>query len=290
MIYINSKMLVIKSVSELLTYVETGKQKGLQSGLVPTMGALHQGHLSLVKRSCQDNDITIVSLFVNPTQFNNPEDLASYPRQEEEDIKLLAKEGVDVVFSPAESEIYPDDSHLHQEFNLGKVAEVMEGIHRPGHFQGVAQIVYRLFQICRPTRAYFGMKDFQQIAVIRQLIQNHGVDVEIVPCPIVREESGLALSSRNQLLSEDARREAANIHKVLAKSVELAKELSVEETRNMVITTLNKMPEFKVEYYEIVDGETLIPIEEWNEAAYIMGCITVYVGQVRLIDNIQYKP
>lgn len=274
----------------MLTYVEQNKQKGLKSGLVPTMGALHEGHLSLVKRSRKDNDITIVSVFVNPTQFNDPKDLESYPRQEEKDFEQLAREGVDVAFAPTVEEIYPDKPDNTEVFKLGEVAEVMEGKYRPGHFQGVAQIVYRLFQLCRPTRAYFGMKDFQQIAVIRQLVKNHGVDVEIVACPIVREDSGLALSSRNQLLSATEREEAAKIHSTLKESLEFAKSHSVEETRNFVTASLNDKSGFKVEYYEIVDGERLLPVEEWSEAKYIMGCITVYVGKVRLIDNIQYKP
>lgn len=274
----------------MLTYVEQNKQKGLKTGLVPTMGALHEGHLSLVKRSRKDNDITIVSVFVNPTQFNDPRDLESYPRQEGKDFEQLAREGVDVAFAPTVEEIYPEKPVTTEVFKLGEVAEVMEGKFRPGHFQGVAQIVYRLFQLCRPTRAYFGMKDFQQIAVIRQLIKNHGVDVEIVACPIVREDSGLALSSRNQLLSPAEREEAAKIHSTLKESLEFAKRHSVEETRDFVTGCLNNKSGFKVEYYEIVDGESLLPVEEWTEAEYIMGCITVYVGKVRLIDNIQYKP
>lgn len=282
-------MQIIETVSELLTYVENGKRKGLKTGLVPTMGALHEGHLSLVRKSVKENDATIVSLFVNPTQFNNPEDLATYPRQEEEDFKLLARENADVVFAPKVSEIYPDDSYKNKEYRLGNVAEVMEGKFRPGHFQGVAMIVNRLFQLCRPTRAYFGMKDFQQIAVIREMIKSEGIDVEIVPCPIVREESGLALSSRNQLLTEHQKKEAASIHKVLKQSLEFAKSLSVEETRHRVITEIEKSPELKVEYFEIVDGKTLIPIEEWEESQFIVGCVTVYAGKVRLIDNIQYK-
>lgn len=273
----------------MLSYVEKGKEKGLKTGLVPTMGALHEGHLSLVRESVKNNDATIVSIFVNPTQFNNPEDLASYPRQQSEDFKLLAKEGVDVVFAPTEKEIYPEDFDKTKVFRLGKVAEVMEGIHRPGHFQGVALVVNRLFQLCRPTRAYFGMKDFQQIAVIREMIKSEGLDVEIVPCPIVREESGLALSSRNQLLTPSQRKEAAAIHSVLKESLDFGKKHTVEATRGWVTRQLDEKEGFKVEYFEIVDGKTLIPVENWEEADYIVGCITVYVGKVRLIDNIEYK-
>lgn len=282
-------MQIIEKVSELLTYVENGKRKGWKTGLVPTMGALHKGHLSLVKRSKQDNDVTIVSLFVNPVQFNNPVDLDTYPRNPEEDFKLLAQEGVDVVFAPSEEEIYPENFDKTRFFNLGKTAEVMEGKFRPGHFQGVALVVNRLFQLCRPTHAYFGMKDFQQIAVIRELVRNEGLDVEIIACPIIREDSGLAFSSRNQLLDEPLRKEASSIYETLKTSVEYSASHSVEETIKFVIDTLNSKKDFKVEYFEIVDGETLLPVEEWNEAKYIVGCITVFVGNVRLIDNIEYK-
>ena len=282
-------MQIIEKVSELLTYVENGKNKGLKTGLVPTMGALHKGHLSLVKRSRQDNDVTIVSLFVNPTQFNNPEDLATYPRQQEEDFKLLAQEGVDIVFAPTEDEIYPEGFNKNKTFNLGKTSEVMEGKYRPGHFQGVALVVNRLFQLCRPTHAYFGMKDFQQIAVIKEMVKNEGLDVEIIACPVVREETGLAFSSRNQLLNDTERKEAAVIYQVLNASKDYLKNHSVEETIKYVTDTLNSKDGFKVEYFEIVDGETLLPVEELAEAKYVVGCITVYVGDVRLIDNIEYK-
>lgn len=282
-------MQIIETVGELVSYVEKGKQQGIKTGLVPTMGALHSGHLSLVKKSREDNDCTIVSIFVNPVQFNSPTDLATYPRQPEEDFKLLAREGVDVVFAPTVEEIYPSDFDKERAFDLGRVAEVMEGQYRPGHFQGVALVVNRLFQLCRPTRAYFGMKDFQQIAVIQQMVKSEGLDVEIVPCPIVREETGLALSSRNQLLSDSERAEAANIHRTLKESLELSETQSVEEVKSWVEKTLNNKDGFRVEYFEIVDGETLIPVEEWDEAKYIVGCITVYVGSVRLIDNIEYR-
>lgn len=282
-------MQIIETVSELLTYVERAKEKGLKTGLVPTMGALHQGHLSLVKKSVEDNDATIVSLFVNPVQFNNPDDLASYPRQPEEDFKLLAQNGVDIVFAPTVDEIYPEGFDRKRQFELGKVAEVMEGKYRPGHFQGVALVVNRLFQLCRPTRAYFGKKDFQQIAVIREMVRTEGLDVEIVPCPIVREDNGLALSSRNMLLSKEEREKASIIHQTLAESVEKIQDASVEDVKKMVQDRLNDLPGFKMEYFEIVDAETLLPVESWDEAKEVVGCITVYVGKIRLIDNIEYK-
>lgn len=282
-------MRIIETVSELLTFVEKGKQTGLKTGLVPTMGALHAGHLSLVKRSLEDNDVTIVSIFVNPVQFNNPSDLANYPRQPEEDFKLLAEEGVDIVFAPSVDEIYPPEFDKTKSFDLGKVAEVMEGKYRPGHFQGVALVVSRLFQLCRPTRAYFGMKDFQQIAVIREMIKGEGLDVEIVACPIVREDSGLALSSRNQLLSAEERKQASLINQTLKKSLDYSRTHSVTETKAWVCEHLNSVENFKVEYFDIVDGQPLISVTEWSEATYIVGCITVYVGDIRLIDNIEYR-
>lgn len=282
-------MLIIKTVNELLSFVENCKESGKKIGLVPTMGALHAGHLSLVKRSREDNDVTIVSVFVNPTQFNNSEDLATYPRDEEKDFKLLAREGVDIAFAPAVSQIYPSGAKQERIYELGEAADVMEGAHRPGHFQGVAQIVDRLFRLCRPDFAYFGMKDFQQTIVLKNMIKSEGLDVKIVVCPIIREEDGLAMSSRNLLLTPENRVKAPQIHKILKESVDYSKTHSIGETHKYVVSALNSMDQFKVEYFSIVDGETLLPVEEWNEAKYIMGCITVYVGKIRLIDNIEYR-
>lgn len=282
-------MIIIETIQELVSYVEKCKREGLKIGLVPTMGALHPGHLSLVKRSVEDNDITMVSIFVNPTQFNNPDDLRLYPRTLREDCRELAKERVDVVFAPSEKEMYPDGARQEKVYDLGGVAEVMEGKYRPGHFQGVAQIVDRLFQLARPDKAYFGLKDFQQTIVIKNMIKTEGLDVEIVVCPIIREANGLALSSRNVLLSEDERENAAIIHKTLRESCEYAKSHTVEETRKFVVDTINGMENFRVEYFEIVDGETLLPVETWTEAGFVVGCITVFVGSVRLIDNMFYK-
>lgn len=282
-------MLIIKTVNELLSFVGNCKESGKKIGLVPTMGALHAGHLSLVKRSREDNDVTIVSVFVNPTQFNNSEDLATYPRDEERDFKLLAREGVDLAFAPAVSQIYPSGAKQEKIYELGEAADVMEGVHRPGHFQGVAQIVDRLFRLCRPDFAYFGMKDFQQTIVLKNMIKSEGLDVKIVVCPIIREEDGLAMSSRNLLLTPENRVKAPQIHKILKESVDYSKKHSIGETHKYVVSALNSMDQFKVEYFSIVDGETLLPVEEWNEAKYIMGCITVYAGKIRLIDNIEYR-
>lgn len=282
-------MQIIRSVSELESFVAHALGNGKSIGLVPTMGALHDGHLSLVKRAIEENDVVIVSVFVNPTQFNNPVDLATYPRNEEEDFRLLAKEGATAVFAPSVEEMYPDGTKSDHVFELGTAAEVMEGKFRPGHFQGVAQVVCRLFRLCRPTRAYFGEKDFQQIAVIRNMVASEHIPVEIVPVPIKRADDGLALSSRNALLTEEQRKVAPEIHAALAYSVEYSKDHSVQATHDAVVERIDAVPYMNVEYFEIVDGRTLLPVEEWEESPDIVGCITVYCGKVRLIDNIRYK-
>ncbi len=282
-------MQIIRSVSDLEAFVGKTLGNGKTIGLVPTMGALHEGHLSLVKRAVAENDVALVSVFVNPTQFNNPVDLATYPRNEEEDFRLLAGAGAAAVFAPSVEEMYPSGTERDHEFELGTAAEVMEGKFRPGHFQGVAQVVSRLFRLCRPTRAYFGEKDFQQIAVIRNMIESEHINVEIVPVPIKRADDGLALSSRNALLTEEQRKVAPEIHAALAYSVEYSKDHSVQATHDTVVERINAVPYMNVEYFEIVDGRTLLPIDEWEESPDVVGCITVYCGKVRLIDNIRYK-
>lgn len=282
-------MQIIRKVSDLVDFVGNAHDKGMTIGLVPTMGALHEGHLSLVKRAVKENDVTLVSVFVNPTQFNNPTDLATYPRDEESDFRLLAGENATAVFAPSVEEMYPEGTKADHEFQLGTAAEVMEGKFRPGHFQGVAQVVCRLFQLSRPTRAYFGEKDFQQIAVIRNMVSSEHIDVAIVPVPIKRADDGLALSSRNMLLTEEQRKIAPQIHAALAESLEYAKTHGVKATHDMVVDKINAVPQMEVEYYEIVDGRTLLPVEEWTESPDIVGCITVYCGKIRLIDNIRYK-
>lgn len=280
-------MIVISKVKELEEAVEAFRHEGKSVGLVPTMGALHEGHLSLVKRCREENGVVVVSVFVNPTQFNNKEDLRTYPRTEEADKALLAKAGCDIVFMPTVEEVYPEpDTRV---FDLGKVAEVMEGAMRPGHFNGVAQIVSKLFMMVKPDRAYFGEKDFQQIAVIRQMVKSEGFKLQIVPCPIVREADGLAKSSRNVRLSPEARSIAPNIYRILSESVDCAKSHSVAETTQFVTDGINSYPEMEVEYYQIVDGLSLMPVADWNDSDYIVGCVTVYCGGVRLIDNIAYK-
>jgi len=288
-IYSRIAMQIIRSVSDLESLVGRTLGNGKTIGLVPTMGALHDGHLSLVDRAVKENDVTIVSVFVNPTQFNNPVDLATYPRKEEDDFRLLAQAGASAVFAPSVEEMYPQGTASDHVFDLGTAAEVMEGKYRPGHFQGVAQVVSRLFRLCRPTRAYFGEKDFQQIAVIRNMVASEHIDVEIVPVPIKRADDGLALSSRNALLSPEQRNVAPGIHAALAYSVEYSRDHSVKATHDTVVERINAIPHMEVEYFEIVDGRTLLPVEEWSESPDIVGCITVYCGKVRLIDNIRYK-
>ncbi len=284
-------MLIIRTVKELEDFVGRNLNNKHSIGLVPTMGALHEGHLSLVDRCVKENDISMASVFVNPTQFNNPEDLATYPRNEEEDFRLLSTRGIDAVFAPTPEEIYPEglEKVATHHFELGNAAEVMEGKYRPGHFQGVAQIVSRLFRLCKPTRAYFGEKDFQQIAVIRNMVKSEGIEVNIVSCPIKRSADGLALSSRNSLLSEEERRNAPEIYATLKESVEYSGSHSVRATHDMVVERIDSVPGMRTEYFEIVDARTLMPVEEWGESPEVVGCITVYNGKVRLIDNIFYR-
>lgn len=280
-------MRVVKTISELKSLISGYKQENKTVGLVPTMGALHAGHKSLVDRARKENDIVVVSVFVNPTQFNNKQDLATYPRTEERDCALLEAAGCDVVFMPAVEEVYPEPDN--RQFDLGAVAEVMEGAHRPGHFNGVAQIVSKLFGFVEPDRAYFGEKDFQQIAVICKMVQLEGFKLQIVACPIKREDDGLALSSRNVRLTAEQRQLAPNIYRVLKESCNFAKSHTVAETEKFVVDSLNALPQMEVEYYSIVDALTMQPVSDWADADSITGCITVYCGEVRLIDNIAYK-
>ena len=258
-------------------------------GLVPTMGALHQGHDSLVKQCVADNDITIVSVFLNPTQFNDPKDLERYPRTFEEDCKILNEVGADIVFAPTPKEMYPTPDNRHFEFP--PTSTVMEGAKRPGHFNGVCQVVSRLFYITKPHNAYFGEKDWQQICVIKQLVKYLNLDINIIECPIIREESGLAMSSRNALLTSEERAIAANIYRILKESVAKKDSLSVDELQQEVINSINAIDQLEVGYFEIVDGNTLETVHSWNDSPYIVGCITVYCGAtpIRLIDHIKYK-
>ena len=286
---ITFNMQVFHKIVELQNILFDDRKQGKTVGLVPTMGALHEGHASLVKKSVEDNDITVVSIFVNPTQFNDPKDLNSYPRDLDADCKLLESVGADYVFAPSVDEMYPTKDTRHFEFP--PVSTVMEGAHRPGHFNGVCQVVSRLFYIVRPDRAYFGEKDWQQIAVVKAMVKSLGLNVSIVECPIVREPDGLARSSRNTLLSADERAIAPNIFKALKDSIDYAKSHTLKETHDKVVDQINATDGLDVEYYEIVDGNTLQPVDTWDASDYIVGCITVYCGArpVRLIDHIKYK-
>jgi len=283
-------MKVINKTSDLQAIIEQFKNDGKSIGLVPTMGALHKGHLSLVKNSISNNDITVVSIFVNPTQFNNPNDLASYPRTVDKDLELLQTIGCDIVFAPEADDIYSkSETDSRFEFDFEGLDKVMEGKFRPGHFNGVVQIVSKLFDLVHPDRAYFGEKDFQQLAIIRLMTRRYNLPIEIVPCPIVREDSGLALSSRNSLLKDNEKQVASHIYAVLNESRQFVPQTEVEELKQCVIAAIEQKPELKVEYFDIVDGHTLKSIGKWDESDYVVGCITVFCGNVRLIDNICYK-
>lgn len=282
-------MEIIRTVNRLAQVVDAARRDGKTIGLVPTMGALHAGHKSLVDRARRENDVVVVSVFVNPTQFNNADDLRTYPRTEEADCAMLESCGADYAFVPTPDEVYPEPDN--RVFDLGPVAEVMEGAMRPGHFNGVAQIVSKLFAWAKPTRAYFGEKDFQQIAVIRRMVELEGFDLEIVPCPIVRETDGLALSSRNVRLSPEARAIAPQIHRILADSVDLKKQgYEADQVEKLTLDAINNIDGLEAEYYSIVDARTMQPISRWADAGDLgaTGCATVYCGGVRLIDNIRY--
>ncbi|MCM1517944.1 MAG: pantoate--beta-alanine ligase [Pseudoflavonifractor sp.] len=279
-------MRIIRKVDELRRAVADARAEGRSVGLVPTMGALHAGHVSLIDRARAENDMVVVSVFVNPTQFNNPDDLRTYPRTEDADCSKLTAAGVDVAFIPSVEEIYPEpDTRI---FDLGPVAEVMEGAMRPGHFNGVAQIVSKLFSMVTPDRAYFGEKDFQQIAVIKRMVELEGFDIDIVECPIKRHDDGLAMSSRNVRLTPEQRAIAPNIARVLNESISYAATHSVDDTKQFVTDSLNAIDGIEVEYYEIVDTLTMQPVKEWTDAVATVGCVTAYMGDVRLIDNIKY--
>ena len=279
-------MKTVSSIQELKAYLAAERQDNKQVGFVPTMGALHAGHLSMVKRCREENDVCVVSVFVNPTQFNDKHDLETYPRTLDKDCALLETAGCDYVFAPSVEEMYPEPDT--RTFDFGTVSAVMEGARRPGHFNGVAQIVSKLFYAVEPNRAYFGEKDFQQIAVIRAMVKQLQIPVEIVACPIVREADGLALSSRNVRLTPEQRQKAPLIARTLKESVTFAAGKSVQEVIDYVVNRINAEPDMRVEYFEIVDGNTMEAIGQWTDTTYPVGCITVYCGEVRLIDNIKY--
>ena len=280
-------MKLVHTIHELRAELDIQRKAGKKIGLVPTMGALHEGHASLVRRAVAENDIVVVSEFVNPTQFNDTNDLLKYPRTLEADCELLEKEGVAYVFAPSVEEVYPEPDT--RQFSYAPLDTVMEGKYRPGHFNGVCQIVSKLFMMVEPDKAYFGEKDFQQLAIIREMVRQMQFPLQIVGCPIVREADGLALSSRNARLSDEQRQQALNISKTLFASKEYATSHTVEETQKFVEDGIASSEGLELEYFELVDGTTLQKISSWDETEYAVGCITVYCGEVRLIDNIKYK-
>ncbi|MCK5823074.1 MAG: pantoate--beta-alanine ligase [Bacteroidales bacterium] len=262
-------------------------QKNKKIGFVPTMGALHEGHISLIKKSASDNDITIVSIFVNPNQFNDKKDLENYPRFIDKDINLLKNAGCDFVFTPSVKEIYTEEDN--RIFDFGDLDKVMEGKHRVGHFNGVAQVVSKLFNIVNPDVAYFGRKDFQQYVIIKKMVEILNIPIKIIACPIVREKDGLAMSSRNLLLSKDQRKNSSFISETLFKARNLINKLNVKELKDWVVDTINSNPFLEVEYFDIVDDVELKSINNWQEQNNNVGCIAVKVGKIRLIDNINFN-
>ena len=275
-------MIVFSTIGETRQWLAVQRAMGKTVGFVPTMGALHQGHLHLVSRSCHENDISGCSIFVNPIQFNNREDLTKYPRTLETDLQLLEQKGCDLVFIPSVEEMYPGP--VTEKYDFGDLEKVMEGEHRPGHFNGVAVVVKRLFDIFQPERAYFGEKDLQQLRIIQLLVKMEKIPVEIVPCGTVRETDGLAMSSRNRRLSEEERAAAPEIYKTLLRAQGLAKKIPVSELKKSSVEGLEKKG-FKVDYFELADSITLQPLKTWDEAPGMVACVAAFLGNVRLIDN-----
>ena len=282
-------MKVFRKTVELQNGLFCARKEGKKIGLVPTMGALHEGHASLIRRSVKDNEVTVVSVFLNPTQFNDKNDLERYPRTLEADCQLAEACGADYLFAPSVEEIYPTPDMRHFEFP--PVSTVMEGARRPGHFNGVCQVVSRLFYIVKPDKAYFGEKDWQQIAVIKQLVKFINSNVQIVECPIVREADGLAMSSRNSLLTDEERAIAPAIYQALKDSVDFSQSHTVKETHDKVVEQINAVNGLEVEYFEIVDGDSLQIVDNWDACDGVVGCVTVYCGKtpIRLIDHIRYR-
>ncbi|WP_462318355.1 pantoate--beta-alanine ligase [Marinilabilia sp.] len=280
-------MELIKTSNELTQRLTFEKKNGKLIGFVPTMGALHEGHLSLVEQAGKECDTVVVSIFVNPTQFNDPKDLERYPRDLDTDMTLLADTSCELVFAPSVEEVYPQTDE--RVFEFGQLDEVMEGEHRPGHFNGVAQVVSRLFDMVKPDKAFFGQKDFQQLAIVRDMVRQLNFGTEVVACPIIREPDGLAMSSRNRLLTQKHRKSAPLIAKTLSESCNFVQSKSVADTKKFVTDAINADENLKLEYFEIVDGQTLQAVDSWSESNYIVGCIAVFAGDIRLIDNVVYK-
>lgn len=278
-------MQVFSTISQTKAFLSKQKEEGRKIGFVPTMGALHEGHLSLMRQAKQENDILVVSIFVNPIQFNNPEDLKKYPRNQKQDEALLESVGCDVLFAPTVEEMYPEP--VTKKYGFGLLEEVMEGAFRPGHFNGVAVVVHKLFDIVEPHRAYFGEKDFQQLAIIKKLVETENIPVEVIGCPIVREPDGLAMSSRNVRLAPEYRKEAPFIYQTLQEAKRRREHLCAGPLRQMIINLFEANEHFKLEYFDIVDDKELQPIQNWNNKKGTVACVAGWLGGVRLIDNIR---
>lgn len=282
-------MKIVRTKSELIAVIGQLREKGIMVGFVPTMGGLHDGHMSLVARSKEECEYTVVSVFLNPTQFNDPKDLETYPHNTDDDINMLREVGVDLLFLPTPEEMYEPGEEA-PDYDLGKVAEVMEGERRPGHFRGVVWVVSKLFRLVKPQRAYFGMKDFQQVAVIKRMVAlSPDMDVEIVPCPVIREPDGLAMSSRNRRLNSEERTAAPAIYRALQSGYEAKKQgASVDEVHRKVVEKINANPLLEVEYFSIVDEDSLEDLKAWSDSEHPVGAITVSCGPSRLIDHIEF--
>jgi pantoate--beta-alanine ligase len=282
-------MLLFKRVQDIQQYLNLLRQKGVEIGFAPTMGALHAGHTALITRSKAENQVTVCSIFVNPTQFNDPADLEKYPRTVEHDIEMLVESGCDVLFLPTVAEIYPQGTQQNLPIHFGRLDKVLEGVFRPGHFNGMAQVVYRLLEIVQPNRLYMGQKDFQQLAIVRSLLSQMRSGTELVMCATKREKDGLAMSSRNVRLNAEARAAAPLIHQMLTEALEMTEEYSPSEIQRRTVQKLKEIKAFNMEYFEIVDGHTLMPIRLLDETDFAVAVTAVWVGGVRLIDNLILK-
>ncbi len=281
-------MIICNNKNTLNQAIKTLKSQKKIIGFVPTMGALHAGHISLITRSVSECDATVASIFVNPVQFNNLNDLQTYPRTLDADLAMLETNGCDIVFVPQVEDMYPEGMQNLETYNFGTLETVMEGAFRPGHFNGVAVVVKRLFDLVQADKAFFGDKDFQQVAIVKQLVKQYCIPTQIIPCPIVREADGLAMSSRNVRLTAEERTQAAEISQTLFAAQKMTKTHSVQEVKDFVTQTINAVPALEVEYFDIVDDTNLQSVQSWSAAERIVGCVAVNVGAVRLIDNVAF--
>ncbi|NCA85742.1 MAG: pantoate--beta-alanine ligase [Clostridia bacterium] len=282
-------MLVLKTISDARAWRDTVRQEQKSTGFVPTMGALHPGHISLIRKANIENDVVVASIFVNPIQFNNREDLDNYPRTLDADIRRLEEVACDVLFAPAAAEMYPDQNIVNDKYNFGHLDKILEGKYRPGHFNGVAVVVRKLFEIIQPDRAYFGLKDYQQLKIVEALVKYHKMPVEIIACPTLRERDGLAMSSRNVRLTHHERSIAPVIHRVLLEIKDKMDHLTPKGAQIWGVNQLNKYAEIQVEYLQIVGADDLLPIETWTDKKSVAVLVAAYLGKVRLIDNVIIK-